>query len=172
MVQHPAGNGYALWLMPGGQTYRQLARRILAFSRRHSTPRFEPHVTLLSGIILPEPEAVSRAATLARRLTPFEVRLDEVAFAEEYFRCIFLCVMPADALLEAHQAACEVFGLCDQPTYTPHLSLMYGSLPPEVKKRIAAGPSARLSFQAVRLHLYSVNGRPDVWRPAGTFNLG
>lgn len=172
MDQHPAGTGYALWLMPGGQTYRHLARRILEFSRRHSTPRFEPHVTLFSGITLPEPEAISHAATLARRLAPFEVRLGEVDFTDEYFRCLFLCVLSADALLEAHKTACEVFGLRDQQPYTPHLSLMYGSLPLEVKKRIAAGPSAHLSFQASRLHLYSVNGRPDVWRPAGTFNLG
>ena len=172
MDQHTEGSGYALWLMPGGQRYRDLTCRIQTWSRRHSTPRFEPHVTLLSGITLPEREALSRAAALARGLAPFEVRLGEVDFTDEYFRCLFLRVQSTEPLVHVHRRACEVFGLRDRRPYLPHLSLLYGSLPLEVKKRITSRTSGNLTFRVSRIHLYSVNGPPAAWRPAGTFNLG
>jgi 2'-5' RNA ligase len=172
MDQRVKAAGYAIWLMPTGPAYRHLARRILALSRQYSTPRFEPHVTLLSGIALPEEDAVNRCAALARLLEPFEVRLGAIDFSDEFFRCLFFHVMPADAVIRAHQQGGEVFGLRTQPPYMPHLSLMYGSLPAETRKRLAADPPSGLSFQASRLYLYSVNGPPEDWRPAGSFSLG
>lgn len=171
MDQRTAATHYALWLMPTGQAYRRLARRILSLSRQYSTPRFEPHVTLLSGITAPEQEAHSLSATLAGRLEPLEIRLAEIGFLDEYFRCLFLRVLPTDALMNAHQAAKEVFGLRKQPPYMPHLSLIYGNLPIDVKKKIASGPSTGLSFEVSSIHLYSVSGPLADWRPAGTFSL-
>jgi 2'-5' RNA ligase len=171
MDQQSAAAGYALWLMPAGQTHRHLARRIVSLSRQYTTPRFEPHVTLLSGITVPEQEALSRSATLASRLDPFEIRLAGIDFLDEYFRCLFVRVIPTDAVINAHQAAKEVFGLPNPPAYMPHLSLMYGNPPIAVKKKIASGSSIDLSFEVSRIHLYAVNGPPADWRQAGTFSL-
>jgi 2'-5' RNA ligase len=171
MEQRTESAGYALWLMPAGQTYRDLARMILALSRRHSTLRFEPHVTLLSGIALREPEAISRTAVLAGRLAPFEVRMGEVGFTDDYFRCLFFRVVPTDAVIRSRVTACEVFGLLDPQPYSPHMSLLYGSLPLEVKKRVASRPSTGLSFLASRIHLYRVEGPVEAWRPVGSFSL-
>jgi len=171
MDQKPSGTGYAIWLMPGGQTKRHLTQRIHALSRRFSSPRFEPHVTLISGITRPEQEALSQSAALARRLQPFKIRLAQVGFLDEYFRCLFLRVIPTDALRGAHQMAREVFGLTRQPAYMPHLSLLYGKLSMDTKKRFALRPSIDASFQVSRIHLYSVDGPPANWQPAGTFSL-
>jgi 2'-5' RNA ligase len=171
MRQQPTATGYALWLIPAGQTYLHLARKILSLSRRYSTPCFEPHVTLASGINVPEHEALIHSAALASRLEPFEIRLAEIDFLDEYFRCLFVRVMPTDGLINAHQAAKEVFSLGKQPPFMPHLSLMYGNFPIDVKKKIASGPSVDVSFEVSRVHLYSVNGPPADWRQAGTFRL-
>jgi 2'-5' RNA ligase len=171
MDQRTESAGYALWLMPAGQTYRDLARMILALSRRHSTPRFEPHVTLLSGIALRESGAISRTAVLAGRLAPLEIRAEAVDFTEDYFRCLFFRVVPTNAVSKARASACKVFGPRDPQPYSPHMSLLYGNLPLEVKKRMASRPSASWSFQASRIHLYRVEGPVEAWRRVGSFSL-
>lgn len=171
MEQQPPTASYALWLTPSGQAYRYLTRKILAYSRRHSTPRFEPHVTLLSGVTLPEEEAKSRSTALAARLAPFEIRLGKCDYTDEYFRCLFYRLAPSVAVADAQEIARQVFGLCDRRPYLPHLSLIYGNLSIEVKRRLAAGLSGDLSFAVSRIHLYSVSGPPPGWRSVGTYTL-
>ncbi len=171
MDDRTEATGYALWLVPAGRTHRILTRRILALSRKYSTPRFAPHVTLLSGITTSEHEALSHAAALARQLRPFQIRLTEIGFLDDYFRCLFLRVAPTHAVVSAHRTAKAVFGLQNQPLFMPHLSLLYGNLPIEVKKRVVFRPSSPLSFEVSGLHLYSVQGPPESWRAAGTFTF-
>ncbi len=171
MDQTPSGTGYAIWLIPGGQTKQHLTQRIHSLSRRFSSPRFEPHVTLIPGITQPEQEALSQSAALARHLQPFKIYLAQGGFLNEYFRCLFLRVIPTHALMDAHQTGSEVFGMTRQRTYMPRLSLMYGKLSINTKERFAVRPSVDASFEVSRIHLYSVDGPSGNWQSAGTFSL-
>lgn len=164
---------YALWLMPEGDLYRRLAGAILELSREHSTPAFEPHVTLLGRITGPEREVISKSAELAPRLRPFMVRLARPDYLDEYFRCFFVRVAATGPVDKAHQMAKEVFGLRESAGYMPHLSLIYGRLASGMKERMVAEVGRRfaLEFKVRSLHLFLTRGEPGAWRRVSEFGL-
>ncbi|HUX10107.1 MAG TPA: 2'-5' RNA ligase family protein [Terriglobia bacterium] len=169
----PFGKGYALWLTPQEPMFSLLAGEISRLSQAYSTPRFDPHVTLLSGITAPEEDAVARSASLAGRLKPFRIELGEIDYLDEYFRCLFVSVIPTDPILKAHLSAREAFGLQDETAYLPHLSLIYGKLGIETKKGIAArlGSLPGQEFEVRGLVLYRVRGALREWKCLEKFNL-
>jgi 2'-5' RNA ligase len=164
---------YALWLMPEGDLFRRLAGTILELSRKHSTPAFEPHVTLLGGITGPEREVISKSAELVPRIRPFMVRLTHVDYLDEYFRCFFVRVAATGPAVKAHQVAKEVFGLRESAGYMPHLSLIYGHLASGMKERMVAELGRRfdLEFKVRSLHLFLTRGEPGAWRRVREFGL-
>lgn len=169
----PVGKGYALWLVPEEPMFSLLAGRVSRLSREYSTPTFDPHITLLSGITAQEQEILANSRLLASSLRPIRVELGEVGYLDEYFRCLFFKVLPASAIIKAHYAAQEAFGLWSDSPYDPHLSLMYGRLQLETKKKVAADLSF-LSGQKLELsclQIYRVSGPPDMWKCIEKFDL-
>jgi len=169
---NPIGKGYALWLMPGEPIFSHLAREISRLSRQFSTPRFEPHMTLLSRITLPEKKVLGRSAELAGCLRPFRVELADIVDLDEFFRCLFVTVRADKPILRARRAACRVFARQWAP-YMPHVSLVYGKLPADTRKKIARG--LRLlpgqAFEVRRMALYRVSGPVRQWKCIETFDL-
>jgi len=166
--------GYALWLMPTGETRQRLSGTILELSRQYATPAFEPHVTLAGSIVGPAREVESKIKNLARRIPPFTVRLTTVEGLEEYFRCLFVRVAQTHPIMSANKAAREIFRLPKQPAFMPHLSLLYGSLLSKEKERIiiSLGRQFELEFKAATLHLYLIKREPEAWRRVASHGLG
>ena len=164
---------YSLWLMPTGEARERLARMILELSRQYATPVFEPHVTLAGGIAGPTREVTSKMRDLARRIPPFTVRLAAVDGLEEYYRCLFIRVAPTRPIMSANEAARGVFNLKSQPAFMPHLSLLYGNLPPRVKERVISSLSRGFEavFKVTSLHLYLTRGAPQTWRSVESWGL-
>ena len=125
---NPIGKGYALWLTPEEPMFSHLAGRISRLSQEYSTPGFDPHVTLLSGITAPEEESLAKSASLAGDFKPFRIELGDISYLDEYFRCLFICVVPTDPISKARHSAREAFEIRDMSPYRPHLSLVYGKL--------------------------------------------
>ncbi len=167
-------SSYSLWLMPRGEVRRRLARAIVDLSREYSTPAFEPHVTLAGNIAGPAEEVVAKTRELVRQIPPFTIRLTAADGLDEYFRCLFVRVAAPQPLKKANKAACKVFRLERQPAFMPHLSLLYGSLPANVKQEIIAslGRKFELEFKARSIHLYLIKGAPEAWRQVARFGLG
>lgn len=166
------GKDYALWLTPAEPVFNRLSREISRLSRELSTPRFEPHLTLLGRIRLPEEKALAKSASLAGMLKPMRISLGGIEHLDDYFRCIFVGVITGESIIKARRAACRVFG---RPTsaYMPHLSLVYGSLPADVRKRLTADLNS-LEGQNLNLRsltLYRVAGAPREWKCIRRFNL-
>jgi 2'-5' RNA ligase len=159
--------------MPTGEVRHRLAGTILDLSREYAAPAFEPHVTLAGGIVGPAREVASKMTDLARRIPPFIVRLTAVDGLDEYFRCLFVRVATTHPIMTANKAAREVFSLEQQPAFMPHLSLLYGNMPSNVKERIVASLGRRfeLDFKVSGLHLYLIKGAPQAWRRVASFGL-
>lgn len=168
----PVGKGYALWLMPDQPMFIRLAREVSRLSRQLSTPRFEPHITLLSRISQPEGTALRRSTRLADSLRPFRVVLADVDHLDEFFRCVFATVRPGKAILNARLAACRAFARQHEP-YVPHVSFVYGGLPAGSRKEIAGslGQFPGQGFEVHRLALYRVNGPVRQWKCIETFDI-
>jgi hypothetical protein len=127
---------------------------------------------LLGRILLPEEKALVRSALLAGILKLGRIELGEIGNVAEYFRCLFVTVVPPDSIIKARQTACRVFGH-QNTVYMPHVSLVYGKLSAEAKERIAVGLSS-LSGQAFNVHslaLYRVSGAPREWKCIRGFGL-
>lgn len=95
-----------------------------------SYPRFEPHITLASGL----PASLSPAAILAAvpprpRGAALPVRFESLEAGDTYFRSVFLAVHPAPALLalrdHIHGALRARPGVHPASPRFPHMSLCY-----------------------------------------------
>ena len=173
MQLHEKLQHYSLWLMPTGEVRQRLAGTILDLGREYATPVFEPHVTLVGGIVGPAREVASKMKDLARRIPPFTARLTVVDGLDEYFRSLFVRLATTHPIMWANKAAREVFAPAKQPAFMPHLSLLYGNLPRSVKDGTIASLSRQfeLDFKVNSLHLYLIKSEPAAWRHMASCGL-
>jgi 2'-5' RNA ligase len=159
--------------MPSGDVCERLSYVLRQLSARYGAPEFSPHVTLLGGCVGPRGELIRRSAQVTAALRPFVLRLGEIDFRDEYFRCLFVHAALAEPLRKAHQVARQVFGRPREPSFLPHLSLLYGNFPRSLKEEIMAemGPRLDIQFKVRSLHLYRTHGEPRHWRRVGRFAL-
>lgn len=159
--------------MPRGDVCDRLARIIHRLSARYGGPQFSPHVTLLGSCVGPRRDLICRSARVAAALRPFTIRLEEIDFLDEYFRCLFVHAALTEPLRKAHQAARQAFGHEREPAFMPHLSLLYGNFPHSLKEGILAEMGRRLDlqFKVRSLHLYRTDGEPRPWRRVASFGL-
>ena len=152
-----AGDFYALWIMPEGSAYTLTDSYITKLSVAYNLPRFEPHLTLLSGIRNP---VTSTLRGLAGGLPPFRIRLaSQPEYLNEYFRCLFIKADETPELIDAFSKASQLFGY-EGETYFPHLNLAYGDLPLETKRVMIQklGDIPQIEFEARQLSLVHASG--------------
>jgi 2'-5' RNA ligase len=166
-------SGISLWLMPQGALRERLATLIRDLAARFGTEPFPPHVTLLPGLAGPEAVILEASRSLAAVLRPLTIRLLSVDGRDEHFRCLFARAEADEPLRAAHAAAARAFDREPDPALLPHLSLVYGTLPPETKWPLAAEVAAAVavSFAARRLHVWRTEGPVGDWREIGAFPL-
>lgn len=168
-------NDFALWIMPEGAVYDRLRGLIKDLSEEFSTPFFEPHVTVLGRIAGDETEMTDRIVRLGKLVTPFRIRLSTLDYTDEYFRCLFIKVEKSKELALLHNTAKEVFCVQDTTPYMPHLSLIYGNLTTDKKKKIVTETGSEfaceLGIRTLHLFLASVNTDPGEWRSVKEFPL-
>lgn len=164
---------YALWLpLPDAARarYGELIRRL---SERCATPAFGPHVTLLGGLGGEERVLTQQTQRLAETLAPFDIRLLEAAYRDEYHRALFVEVALSQPLHAARAAARQAFERRLDEGFYPHLSLLYGDVSGREKEAILDG-TGRYFDEWVRIDciaLWRVDGAPAAWRAAATCRL-
>jgi 2'-5' RNA ligase len=166
--------GISLWLAPESAGRERLGRLIAELAGRLGTPPFEPHVTLLGGLTLDESQVRARCRHLARRILALPLRFRGIEGTDEYFRCLYLRVSETDDLLAAHNRAREEFGLRQELPFVPHLSLLYGHVPPATREALIAELQAQVppGFLADRLEVVRTEGPPGDWRRLDSLGLG
>jgi 2'-5' RNA ligase len=173
-MEDPGAKGISLWLMPEGEEHDRLSALIDRLAARFGTASFAPHVTLLPGLADPEPEVLEAARVLAAETKPIPVDFSVVDGLDDHFRCLFLRAHPGRALRDAHERAARRFGREPEPSFDPHLSLLYGSLDAPLKAALVrelAGAAAT-RFDAHTLHVWRTHGAVGEWRPLGSLAFG
>jgi 2'-5' RNA ligase len=173
-MQEPRAKGTSLWLMPEGARREKLTSLIARLAARLGTSPFVPHVTLLPGVCGPEAGILEGARALASDLAPLDLEPAGVDGLEEHFRCLFLRITGSGDLVGAHARAARQFGRAPDPTFDPHLTLVYGALPASRKAALASEIGAALppGFRARRLHVWRTQGVVAEWRELESFELG
>jgi 2'-5' RNA ligase len=162
---------YSLWLMPSGSVYPKLRALIEELSKRYSSPMFEPHVTLAGPFTGQEGDVIARAEKLSRIIKPCAINLGEVDMMDDFHRCLFIMVAKTRELMTANLEACKLFKL--RSNYMPHLSLIHGNFPVDVKKEIieTLGRFEGMSFTAHSMHLFVIDGDVKNWHRIKEFRL-
>ena len=159
--------------MPDQKAYQKIAHLIEDLSSRHRSPRFEPHVTLLSGIHEAEAEAVAKLGRLAAELKPIEAGLTRIEYLELYYRCLFFRTDESQALMAARREAEQRFEHSQVEPFVPHISFLYGSLPLFAKQAIIQelGENYPRRLCLDRIRLVETGQTPDHWRSLAEFKL-
>jgi hypothetical protein len=153
--------GAALWLIPDEPT---LQAAIDALCVRHAAPCFTAHLTLLGGMALPpEPIACRALGEVAGSSAPFELPVTGTGESDDYFATAFIRCAETAQLSALRDRAQQLLGTGSAPEIGPHVSLVYGHLPRDVRCAIArahaiAGP---LRFTTLAL----VQSGPLGWKP-------
>jgi len=163
-----------LWLMPSGEIYERLANIIEDLSKKYGGPFFEPHVSLLGFLPGTQEEIMAHSLTLAQTLQPFDIRLTDLGYQDTYFQCLYLKVDGTAEIREAHSQAGRVFQSSRASEFTPHISLLYGDYPREMKDQIISslGKDLRLRFDITDIHLIHADSEdPKQWTKIERFQL-
>ncbi len=170
----PRANVYSLWFMPEDEVYAKLSSTIRQLSKPYGTPEFEPHITVIGTLTGQEQTVTEKLKRLARVIKPFEVKLLDIDYLNEYFRCLFIRIEQTREVMDANTQARTIFDQSRSADYMPHLSLMYGDIDNAVKRAImqTIGKSLRCTFRVNDIHLYTTSGAPEHWHKIQSFDLG
>lgn len=164
--------GYTLWLIPKGEIGKRFSDLIKKLAKENNAPVFSPHITLLGSCTNDEKEAISKTQQLVSGQKPFTVKLGEIDYEDYHFRTLFIRAEKSEPLLALHNKAKEIFGNQDIPPYMPHLSLLYGIFPNELKEQIIKeiGRDQSAEFEVNQVTLVK-GGEVAEWKIVGEFNF-
>jgi 2'-5' RNA ligase len=169
-----SARGVSLWLVPVDEARQALSRLISELAARLGTPVFAPHVTLVTGVTRPADEVVRQVGELALALEPLSLPLRGPEGRDETFRCLYLPVGETLRLMATHALARSALRLDDERRYEPHLSLVYGTLRPEIKlplvDELAPLAPSRVEFAA--LEVVRTEGAVAKWQSLARFPFG
>jgi 2'-5' RNA ligase len=159
--------------MPEGEVRRQFADVIARLSERFGTPTFDPHVTLLGGLHGEERDIVARISDIVRTMRPVEIRTSTLHSQEDYFRQFFAQVEKTRPLMETRARVKVLAGGRRERPYSPHVSLMYGSVRYQDREALLMEMGGELvtEFETKTLHVVDTAGTPERWRQVGSFPL-
>lgn len=165
--------GVALWLVPAGPEAQAIAALIGELSARFGTPTFSPHVTLLGGLEVVPETAVETCRGLAATLSDLSVRFEGLEHSADYFRALVVRIAPDLPILDARRRAQAAFPSEPVGPFVPHLSLVYGNLPVETRRHLAAEvrESSPGSIVLRGLEVVATHGTPAEWRRLAHLSL-
>jgi 2'-5' RNA ligase len=159
--------------MPSGKLNADLTHLITELAREFSAPIFRPHVTLLGGLTGELAALKEQCEELAASLKSFEIHLTEPEHLDDYYRSLFIRVALSPPLRQAYLQAREVFDISGDLNYQPHLSLLYGHHPAELKERVIAKTKGQrpMKFSVDHFYLINLASEPQAWTRIGDFHF-
>ena len=128
--------------MPSGSIYQELKDIIFELSKEHGTVDFEPHVTIVGGLVGDETKLIKKTQELGK-IVPFKVSLGKLQQSDEYFKSIFLECKRSKELMGLNQKTRVLFNKLADPEFKPHLSLLYSELKSEAREKIVDSLKSR-----------------------------
>ncbi|CAI9785237.1 unnamed protein product [Fraxinus pennsylvanica] len=151
---------YSGWALPPEDVRPRLKKLMNDLRSEFGGPEFEPHVTVVGAISLTESEARDMFNKACEGLKAYKATVEKVATGTFFYQCVFLLLQPTPEVLEASAYCTSHFGYKNSTPYMPHLSLLYGDLTDEEKKKAEEKANvldkniSNLSYQISRFALY------------------
>jgi len=165
-------DSYYLWLMPQKEMVDEFQKIIQGLSEAYGTPVFEPHVTLITGLRGNEDNLVNEIGAFTLRKRKISVTTKGINYMHGFFTALFLNIQNTPEIDQLNTQAREFLTPFGQGSYHPHLSLLYGDITSQEKKRIFA--DLNLAPQTITLDkLKLIKGHSNVaqWQVIGEWSL-
>lgn len=159
MPVEPPPPRYSLWIVPPHPLRDGLIQTISEFAHQLGIPPFEPHVTLLGDLACSLEEAREGLRRIGEAARSFAVDFEGIDSGDTFHRAVYLRVRRSEGVIQARKTAERFLGdrAAETEPFEPHLSLAYGILDEETRRRIREETRGRGlhsgSFVARRLTL-------------------
>ncbi|KAK6917752.1 2',3'-cyclic-nucleotide 3'-phosphodiesterase [Dillenia turbinata] len=154
---------YSVWAHPPEDVKEKLKKLMSGLRSDFGGPEFDPHITVVGAISLTESDAIQKLKTSCDGLKSYTASVAKVATGTFFYQCVFLLLQTTPEVMEASARCTTHFGYKNSTPYMPHLSLLYGDLSDEEKKKAQQKAEAldesisSLSFPVTRLALYETD---------------
>ncbi|KAJ0082353.1 hypothetical protein Patl1_10334 [Pistacia atlantica] len=147
-------NDYSVWAAPPEDVIPRIKKLMEGLRSEFGGPQFEPHMTV--------------------------VGVDRVATGTFFYQCVYLLIHPTTEVVEASAKSSSTFGFKSSTPYMPHISLLYGDLTDEEKKKAQEKAYFldesidQLSFPITRLQLWKTPASDNTltsWEKIAEYNL-
>lgn len=128
----------AVWLLPSTDDALRLTAIIDDLAARHGSPRFEPHLTVLGGLRLDPARTQAVMRRIADRTAPMELAIRGVRHSPVFFESVFLRIEDDRRLQALRGQLCVDLGHRPHRAPAPHVSLVYGELPEDLRRSLRA----------------------------------
>ncbi|KAH7545073.1 cyclic phosphodiesterase [Ziziphus jujuba] len=156
-------NVYSVWAIPPDDVAARLKKLMEGLRAEFGGPQFEPHITVVGAISLTADDAVAKFRSACEGLKAYTATVERVATGTFFYQCVYLLIHPTPQVVETSTHCTGHFGYKSSTPYMPHLSLLYGDLSEDEKKKaqekanILDESISGLSFQVTRLALYKTD---------------
>ncbi|CAK7350342.1 unnamed protein product [Dovyalis caffra] len=154
---------YSVWASPPEDVAARLKKLMDGLRSEFGGPQFQPHVTVVGAISLTEQDALGKFNSACDGLQAYNATVDRVATGTFFYQCVYLLLHPTAEVVEASAHCTERFGYKNFTPYMPHVSLLYGDLTDDEKKKAQEKVSILddsindLSFPITRLALWKTD---------------
>ncbi|PON69166.1 2',3'-cyclic-nucleotide 3'-phosphodiesterase [Trema orientale] len=171
---------YSVWALPPDEVGARLKMLMEGLRDEFGGPQFEPHITVVGAISLTADDALNKFRSACEGLKAYNASVDRAATGTFFYQCVYLLIHPTAEVVEACSHCTGHFGYKSSTPYMPHLSLLYGDLTEDEKKKaqekanILDDSISSLSFPVTRLALYKTDTEDKTlksWEKIAEFNL-
>nr|GEV61524.1 cyclic phosphodiesterase-like [Tanacetum cinerariifolium] len=150
-------NWYSVWALLPQDITERVKKAMNALRSEFGGPEFEPHVTVVGAIRLTEDDACEKLTKACDGLKAYNMTIEKLKDTGKGF-----LLHKTPEVMETGAHCWSHFGYKSKKPYTPHMSILYGDLTKEEKKRAQEKANAlesikSLSFPITRLALYKTD---------------
>jgi 2'-5' RNA ligase len=162
---------YALWLRPETNDQKYLIEIVTGLSATYKAISFEPHCTLLSGIVLSIAEIEKYFKENFQYFSSIILKTSKIDYTNYLKKSLYIKFEKSDALSLLFARISESFEPREERILNPHLSLLYKTIPTEEKIRIINSISLKKTITFNKFVLVEIGQNFGDWKTIFVKNI-
>ncbi|CAN7031687.1 unnamed protein product [Brassica rapa subsp. trilocularis] len=168
---------YAVWAVPEEDVEDRLRRLMEGLRSEFGGPPFDPHLTLVGPQKLTAGEAKLMFEAACEGFKAYPATVDQVSAGTSYFQCVYVSLRHTVEVMNAAGHFMGHFKAFTGKLYVPHMSILYGDLTEEDKKKALEKASTLdssldgLNFRINRVELWITDADVGSWVKIDEHNL-
>lgn len=163
---------YAIWFTFSKNDRNYLKKIINDLSKKHQSPKFEPHITVY-GLINSEISIIDNIAKIiTMNYNSFLVKKSEILQSEELWKTVYIELEMNEHMKIIHHSLKKNFEKIAPYDFRPHISLIYKILSREEKIKIINELDIKNEFIVDNIVIQKFFPEIEKWKIVKKYNLG